>query len=254
MRLPDVNALARELCKTPDVPRAVRPHWAVWPHGSRVVVSGGSGSGKTSVVLALLLSRKLPAVHVVWCTRSPAQPKLRLLASVYESAHAAAVERERALAELEEREPVEIPPFLKVVTEPADIPGPEDVPEFSCVVFDDWLGEREGRDAIERWFARGRHSGSSVLYLTQKWTDAPRTCRLNASHALLFPVESKAERRAIQADIASRFTNKQFDQLMAALAAEGRHCSLLFDTTADTIASYCRCEFDRVVDPAVLGE
>ena len=91
-----------------------------------------------------------------------------------------------AVAEAEARDEIqaEAEPLVEFLAM-EDAPDPEDLPPpASCVVFDDCM--LEINKSAARLFSRGRHRGSDVLYLTQKYTEVPKVLRDNFNMILLF--------------------------------------------------------------------
>jgi hypothetical protein len=198
-----------------------------------------------------LLSGTLKFTRLWLCTRSPNQEKVRLILSLLADARGKAQEIENAAAEEFQRDPREIPEFVKLVTDEENLPAVEDLDpsQFNCVVIDDFLGaSTTARARFDQLFSRGRHlKNTSIWYLTQRWIDCPRSARINASHVCVYPPDSVPERRAIHQDCGGGLSFSEFSRVLTAVRELGAHHFLVCDLGAEGLMRF-RVDWDRAVN------
>lgn len=157
----------------------------------RLLICGGSDSGKTNMILNLLLGNKIQRLHkkrkggryiknddLVLIGKHIHEPKWVLVKNCYEIfANAPEAIRENVTFQA-----------LKC-NKPSAIP---DVTKFSpnrntVVVFEDLCTEsKKIQDRIVPYFISGRHQGISSIYVSQKYTQTPKIIRENITHLALF--------------------------------------------------------------------
>jgi hypothetical protein len=154
----------------------------------RLLICGGSDSGKTNMILNLLLGNKIQRLHkkrkgeryvknddLVLIGKHIHEPKWALVKSCYEVF---------ANTPDEFRENVTFR-ALKANAIP-------DVTKFSpdrntVIVFEDLCAEsKKIQDRIIPYFISGRHQGISSIYVSQKYTQTPKIIRENITHLALF--------------------------------------------------------------------
>ncbi|CAB4435832.1 unnamed protein product [Rhizophagus irregularis] len=154
----------------------------------RLLICGGSDSGKTNMILNLLLRNKIQRLQkkkkgeryvknddLVLIGKHIHEPKWVLVKNCY-----------KLFAEAPE-------PYQENITFRAikadSIP---DVTKFfpdrnTVVVFEDLCAEsKKIQDRIIPYFISGRHQGISSIYVSQKYTQTPKIIRENVSHLALF--------------------------------------------------------------------
>src|SRR3984957_1802459 len=148
-----------------------------WPF--RMAVSGSSDSGKTTMVMNLLMGDKkmkedgkryIPCNDVILIAKHLDEPKWNIVREIYDE-----------LAK--QGEDVSFQAYSY-----ADIP---DVTSFdssrsSVVIFEDPLSKpKKIQDRIIPYFIHGRHSNISPIYVTQRFFDIPKTIRENFTYISL---------------------------------------------------------------------
>ena len=133
----------------------------------RVLLVGGSGSGKTTCVLEVISRMPKTFGLVVLCCKDSDEPLYRLLKSKLDK------------DQLHVYENGEVPPPDKY----------KDYDQQGLIIFDDLVNEKDQRPMIE-WFIRGRKAGKnnvgfSSMYLTQSFHRCPKTIRLQANYIML---------------------------------------------------------------------
>ena len=155
----------------------------------RLLVCGGSDSGKTNMIVNLLLGNKLQRLYegkkgerylknndLVLIGKHIHEPKWELVKLAYSIF---------AKRSKKYHEDVTFK-ALKVDTIP-------DITKFSperttVVVFEDLCMETKNKiqERISQYFISGRHSNISPIYVSQKYTQTPKIIRENITHLALF--------------------------------------------------------------------
>jgi hypothetical protein len=147
-----------------------------WPF--RMVVSGSSDSGKTTMIMNLLMGNKkakedgeryILCNDVVLICRYLNEPKWKIVEDFYN--------------ELSELEDVS---FKKIL--PSDIPDTEDFDSerSTVVVFEDPMNlPKKIQERIYEYFSGGRHNNISPIYVSQRFFAIPKTIRDNITYISL---------------------------------------------------------------------
>jgi len=162
------------------------PHAPTWPFG--MLLAGSSGSGKTNMLVDLLLGDKLvetyhnrlggkryiPCNDVVLIGKHLDEPKWKIVGDFYE------------LLAQDSKSNYEDVSFKSYSSR--EIP---DISEFNpdrstVVVFEDLVNEPKNiQNCIAPYFTSGRHVNISPVYVTQRFYAAPKIIRENLSHITL---------------------------------------------------------------------
>lgn len=167
-----------------------------FPDIMRACLAGGSGSGKTNVLLTILMHKK-PLADIFLCSKTSNQAKYKFLADLINSYNQRAREKIR----------------YNEITNVEDLPPPEKIPENSIVIFDDILTEKQ--DKIATYFMRGRHRKISTFYLTQSFTKIPKKSgiRENFNYFILFRQDKVNLRQIFDEYSPGGLDFKQFEQI-----------------------------------------
>ena len=145
----------------------------------RMIVSGSSDSGKTTMLMNLLMGNKgikedgeryVLCNDVVLIAKHPNEPKWQIVKDFYDR-----------LAE--EGEDVSFQ-----VISPDNIPDLEDFDpnRYTVVVFEDLMNmPRKIQEQIADYFSNGRHSNISPIYVSQRFFAIPKTIRENINYISL---------------------------------------------------------------------
>lgn len=148
-----------------------------WPF--RLIVSGSSDSGKTTMIMNLLMGNKkikkdgeryILCNDVILVGKYLNEPKWGIIRDFYNE-----------LAE--EGEDVSFQALS-----PRDLPDVEsfDPNRASCIVFEDLMNmSKKIQERIADYFSSGRHSNISPIYVSQRFFLIPKTVRENATHISL---------------------------------------------------------------------
>ena len=149
----------------------------------RMLICGNSGSGKTNLLLHMLLSL-LCYDEIFLYAKNLDQEKYRIL--IDEMNHISK----------------ELGYDVMKISNDAIIPlnnlGYED--NQKLVIFDDYVCEKNQREIVD-YFIQGRHKNCSVIYLSQSFYKTPRDIRLNCSHYCIYEFPSSRERNMISSEL-----------------------------------------------------
>ena len=130
----------------------------------RMLICGNSGSGKTNLLLHMLLSL-LCYDEIFLYAKNLDQEKYQIL----------------------------IDEMNKISNEL----GYED--NQKLVIFDDYVREKNQRQIVD-YFIQGRHKNCSVIYPSQSFYKTPRDIRLNCSHYCIYEFPSSRDRNMISSE------------------------------------------------------
>ena len=149
----------------------------------RMLICGNSGSGKTNLLLHMLLSL-LCYDEIFLYAKNRNQEKYQML--------------------IDEMNKINKELGFDIITASNDkiIPikdvGYED--NQKLVIFDDYVCEKNQREIVD-YFIQGRHKNCSVIYLSQSFYKTPRDIRLNCSHYCIYEFPSSRERNMISSEL-----------------------------------------------------
>ena len=154
-----------------------------WPF--RMVVAGSSDSGKTTMIINLLIgtkkvdmkngSRYILCNDVVLFAKFPDEPKWNIVRDFYDE-----ISKDPD-SEFYEDVSFKVLPY-------DDIPDPEtfDPSRSTIVIFEDLMHEpKKIQDKIAQYFTHGRHRNISPIYATQRFFAVPKTIRDNVTYISL---------------------------------------------------------------------
>ena len=150
----------------------------------RMLICGNSGSGKTNLLLHMLMKPLLINEEIYLYARNLEQDKYKLL-----------IEKMRLLSDKFKYEILhtsndEITPVTEM----------EHEDNQKLVIFDDYVCDKNQRQIID-YFIQGQHKNWSVIYLSQSFYKTPKDIRLNCSHYCLFEFPSSREANSISSEL-----------------------------------------------------
>ena len=172
------------------------------PELFRALLVGGSGSGKTNLVMDIL--KRSPGIytHLHICARNPHQPiyefiqdKLGDFCTVYEQ---------------------------------GEIPDVDSIPRdgLQLFIFDDYSNDPKlTRERVVPYFIRGRHYGFSSLYLSHAFHQGtPKLVRLNVEYVMILKVPSRRDLDMVLKDVSIENCSKDtlFQVYKQATASKGQ--------------------------------
>ena len=167
----------------------------------RMLICGNSGSGKTNLLLHMLLSL-LCYDEIFLYAKNLDQEKYRILID--------------EMNEISKELGFDIITISNDKIIPIKDLGYED--NQKLVIFDDYVCEKNQRQIVD-YFIQGRHKNCSVIYLSQIFYKTPRDIRLNCSHYCIYEFPSSRERNMISSELGvepeifKKAAKKQYDFL-----------------------------------------
>lgn len=200
-------------------------------HPYSMLITSKSGGGK-SVILCNLLTKFSPFDRIYLITPHLEQSKYKLLQKFYD----------KILAKTGE----EILFTARTIEEAPTSEDLEDTDELqTCICFDDVIMEKD-LQPIERWFVKNRHSNTSVIFLSQVYTNKiPKSIRLNAMYHIFLKCPNKKELSLIYQELGYNTTKDKFIDMFNK-ATNGYNFFLVDLKTQEPLLQY-RKNFDEVV-------
>lgn len=209
------------------------------PQNARVLMIGPAGSGKTSLLLNLLLN---PETKMYFT-------KLYVYAKDLEEGAYRFLKKELdKKKEMIENSGIEVGDLYVFEDELEKVIPVDDLDkkQMNIVVFDDFVGDA-GQGLIEEHFKRGRKKNTTYIYLTQSYFLTPKFIRLNCTHFVFFKINSRREMQMIASDHASDLTTDEFQELYKEAISEP-HQFLYLDKNNQEKSKRYRKGFDGYAD------
>jgi hypothetical protein len=195
---------------------------------ARFLLIGGSGSGKTSYLLTLLMKAFNNTFANIWIiTRNKDEPLYAYLASMDDRIHIL--------------EGLENTPKLDDMDKEVN----------NCVVFDDMVTTKDQR-IMENFFIRARKLNCSVFMLSQSFFRISKLIRQQASYVIVLKLSGTKDLRIILSDL-SLGIGKQTLENMYVYATNEKFSPLLLDMEASPEHRFRR-GFLEYLDPSDYGE
>ncbi len=162
-------------------------------HAHRCIVMGPSGTGKTNVLLNILLTEKTKMDYekVLLVAKNTTEPKYEMLIKKFRKIEA-------KLSKLAKTD-IQI---LYVYNKLEDVPSLESLnpEEQHIVIFDDFIAEKD-QSVVVDYFIRSRKFNCTLFYLSQSFFSIPKDIRINADYCILFKVVHAGDLRRIHGDM-----------------------------------------------------
>ena len=166
-------------------------HNKEWPYipdtPFRLMIVGGSGSGKTNTLLNLI--NKISDIDKIYLyIKDPTEPKYQHLIDTRENVGLKYLDDPEAFVEYDSD--------INNIFEDINNYNPDKSRKI-LVVFDDMIAEKVLPPQVTELFIRGRKMNISLAFLTQSYFKTPKDIRLNCTHYYLMKIGNKAELRTI---------------------------------------------------------
>ena len=190
-------------------------------HPFRAVFVGSSNSGKTNVLVNLMLKHLAFDKCFIICPNASIQPKYLLLKDkMAEVDEAVKKQLLKKVAEYNrthktkkiDPDLVEVDPICEFHEEmPLDLLDQLDPKNQNILVFDDCLlNSRRDQEIMCNAFVRGRHRNTSVITLAQSFYKVPRVLRLQANWFVIFHSTNQNELVKLHRECGSNIDKKEF--------------------------------------------
>ncbi len=174
-------------------------HADIFPKNIFMIIAGGTGSGKTHLLIDLLLSRYVYFDNIMIYTTTPHQVYYKLLRDYFEEVKSVLKSSE------------DIVTFYSTDDELED-PSNLDDNKTHIVVFDDVMNEKQ--KVMADYFTRGRHNNVNVFYLCQSIHQLKKHgIRQNANIFILFHQDDKTLKYFYETHISGDMPLKEFKSI-----------------------------------------
>ena len=183
-------------------------HNLKWPfipdHPYRILIIGGSGSGKTNALLNLIHTQ--PDIDKIYLyAKDPYEAKYQYLINKREGVGINHFNDPKA--------------FIEYSNDMQDVY--KNIDEYNTdkerkilIVFDDMIGDtinnKKLNSIVTEVFIRGRKLNFSLVFITQSYFKAPKDVRLNSSHFFIMKIPNKKELQQIPLNHSSGINSKDF--------------------------------------------
>ena len=179
-----------------------RPHIADHPH--RILIIGGSGSGKTNTLLNLI-NNQLDIDKIYLYAKDLHEAKYQFLINKRESAGLNRFNEPKAFIEYSD----DMQDAQKNIDE-----YNTDKEHKILIVFDDTIADminnKKLNSVVTELFIRGRKLNISLVFITQSYFKVPKDVRLNSTHFFIMKIPNKRELQQIAINHSSDISTKDF--------------------------------------------
>lgn len=202
-----------------------KKHSELLPNNVRALVVGPSNSGKTNLMLSLLLDKNgLKFKNVYLFSNSFNQPKYDFLEKI-----------------LSKVKGVEFFQFRNKILKP------EEVEKNSVCIFDDVMSEKQS--PIQDFFSQGRHRSLDTFYLAQSYSRIPKQLiRDNANVIILFKMDDLNLKHVHSDHAASDMTFNKFREMCAHCWNDYSHGFLVINKECELKNGRYRKSFDCYIN------
>ena len=185
--------------------RKHNPNWPYIPdHPYRILIIGGSGSGKTNLLLNLIENQ--PDIDKIYLyAKDPYESKYQYLINKRESVGINDFNDPKA--------------FIDYSNDMQDVYKNINYYNLNkenkiLIVFDDMIADminnKKLNSIVTELFIRGRKLYISLVFITQSYFKVPRDVRLNTTHSFIMKIPNKRESQQIATDHLSNINTKDF--------------------------------------------
>lgn len=230
-----------------DKDKTPKNHPLVPQHPFRLLMIGGSGSGKTNLLLNLITKYFYFDRIYVYAKCVDSEAKYLMLQDFISKLEEKVNKQLRANSEIPQDliKHVHIGTFSNTLEDlvPADELNPE---LYNLIVIDDMctemINDKSSHKRLSEHFIRGRKANCSYVYLAHSYFMIPKVMRLNTTDIILFPIDNMREIQAI----ASQYGGGRvgYEVLARELKKLKRFEFLYLDTRACNVCQYLRKGFN----------
>ena len=201
------------------------PNWQYIPdHPYRILIIGGSGSGKTNTLLNLINNQ--PDIDKIYLyAKDPYEDKYQFLTKKRESIGIKHFNDPKAF--------IEYWNDMHDVYQNINDYNPDKENKI-LIVFDDMIADminnKKLNSIVTELFIRGRKLNISLVFITQSYFKIPKDVRLNTSHFFIAKIPNKRELQQIAINHSSDINTKDFANIYRKCTSEP-YSFLVNDTT-----------------------
>ena len=214
-------------------------HNSKWPYipddPYRILIIGGSGSGKTNALLNLINNQ--PDIDEIYLyAQDPYEAKYQFLINKKESTWLKHFNDPKAFIEYSNN----IEDVYKNIDE-YNIDKKSKISIFFGDMISDMINNKNLNSIVTELFIRGRKLNISLVFITQSYFKVPKDVRLNSTHFFIMKIPNKRELQQIALNHSSDISTKDFINIHKKCTAEP-YSFLVNDAT---LASYNPLRFRK---------
>ena len=212
--------------------------WPYMPHHPyRILIIGGSGSGKTNALLNLIENQ--PDIDKIYLyAKDPYEAKYQYLINKREGVGINHFNDPKAFIEYSN----DMQDVYKNIEE-----HNADTERKILIVFDDMIvdmiNNKKLNSIVTELFIRGRKLNISLVFITQSYFKVPKDVRLNSTHFFIMKIPNKRELQQIALNHSSDINSKDFIKIYKRYTTEP-YSFLVNDAT---LASYNLLRFRKSI-------
>ena len=199
-----------------------------WPyipdHPYKILIIGGSGSGKTNTLLDLI-ENQVDIDKIYFYAKDPCESKYQYLINKIQSVGINHFRDPKAFIEYSN----DMHDFYKNIDD-----CNSDNENKIFIVFDDMIADmihnRKLNSVVTELFIRSRKLNISLVFITQSYFKVPKDVRLNTTHFFIMKIPNKRELQQIAINHSSDINTKDFANIYRKCTAEP-YSFLVNDTT-----------------------
>ena len=201
------------------------PNWPYIPdHPYRILIIGGSGSGKTNALLNLINNQ--PDIDKIYLyAKDPYEDKYQFLIKKRENIGLKHFNDPKAF--------IEYSNDMHDVYKNIDHYNPDKENKI-LIVFDDMIADminnKKLNSVVTELFIRGRKLNISIIFITQSYFKVPKEVRLNTTHFFIMKIPNKRELQQIAINHSSDINTKDFIEIYGK-CTDKPYSFLVIDTT-----------------------
>ena len=201
------------------------PNWQYIPdHPYRILIIGGSGSGKTNTLLSLI-NNQSDIDKIYLYAKDPYEDKYQFLTKKRESIGIKHFNDPKAF--------IEYWNDMHDVYQNINDYNPDKENKI-LIVFDDMIADminnKKLNSIVTELFIRGRKLNISLVFITQSYFKVPKDVRLNTTHFFIMKIPNKRELQQIAINHSSDINTKDFANIYRKCTSEP-YSFLVNDTT-----------------------
>ena len=190
-------------------------HWPYIPdYPQRILIIGGSGSGKTKVLLNLIENQP-DSDKIYLYAKDPYEAKYQYLINKREGVGIDHFNDPKAF--------IEYSNDMHDVYKNIDDYNPDKENKI-LIVFDDMIADmihnKKLNSIVTELFIRGRKLNISLVFITQSYFKVPKDVRLNSTHFFIMKIPNKRELQQIALNHSSDINSKDFIKIYKKYTAE----------------------------------
>ena len=212
---------------------------------SRIIVVGGSGSGKTNFLCNALMKPQLKFEKIYMYSKNLFQPKYQFIKKELDNTEFLLNKKTRA----KKQQPYKI---VEVWSDNInDLISLDELKKnkeyLNLVIIDDFpILSKQMQDTVGRFFTQCRHYNCTIIYLQQLYFQLPRSVRNNLSHIVIFQNNNKKEKDMLAQQLGGNLEKGQFSRLYNKILSK-KYNWMLIDNTTDDINMMYRSGYTKLL-------